>query len=113
MSRKSIGLKFEEEDVEAWDAWAEAHGFTRTSAIETAMEHLMAGPVPVVPPRRAGGVARGSRRAFICEHEVKGVRDCNRRIFLTPDEPDRVPDCPEHGAMVRQENRPYLGQATT
>ena len=46
-----------------------------------------------------------SRRAFVCLHETKGVRDCNRRVFLMADEPDRVPECTEHGPMVSQPNR--------
>ena len=114
MARRQVGLKFDELDLERWDAWAVVHGFTRTTLVETAVELLLAGPVPVAPVRvPAGRSGGGRRRAFICGHEVKGVRDCNRRVFLTPDEPDRVPDCPEHGPMVVQGNRPYLGQATT
>lgn len=58
-------------------------------------------------------VVLGRRRAFVCGHVSKdGVRDCNRRVFLTVDEPDRVPDCPEHGRMVVQGNRPYRGVGT-
>jgi len=119
VARKQVGLKFEESDLERWDAFAGVQGLTRTTLVETAVERLisaMSGQAPVEGVLGAGrshGASPGRRRAYICLHEVKGVRDCVRRVFLTPDEPDRVPDCPEHGAMVRQENRSYLGQATT
>jgi hypothetical protein len=68
MPRKSIGLKFEEDDLARWDAWAEVRGLTRTGLLETAVEHLIGfeaalaqmanGEVPVFPPKplsRAGG----------------------------------------------------------
>lgn len=57
-----------------------------------------------VEPRE---VRRGRRRAFVCRRP-----DCCRRVFLTPGELDRVPDCGEHGLMARQANRPYMGLAT-
>jgi hypothetical protein len=50
------------------------------------------------------------RRAFICKHTTKGVSDCNLRVFLAPGEPHHVPNCPEHGPMAVQANRPYTGQ---
>lgn len=43
--RKQIGLKFEESDIERWDAWAEAHELTRTQAIEAGMAALLEGRV--------------------------------------------------------------------
>lgn len=52
------------------------------------------------------------RRAWICPHETNKVRDCNARTFLMPDEPERVPQCSKHGAMVKQPNHPYKGKAT-
>lgn len=45
------------------------------------------------------------RRAYICE-----AKDCTppQRIFLTPDERDYVPKCPDgHGPMKRQVNVVY------
>lgn len=113
--RKPIGLKFEEDDVQRWDEWAVAHGFTRTSLIETAVEALIeAGTVaatrvatPKAEPTTAA--ARPLRRAYLCLHQDKNMPPCNRRIFLTPDEPDHTPDCPQHGPMTHQANRPYSG----
>lgn len=144
--RRSIGLKFEADDVDRWDAWAITQGLTRTSLIETAVEHLIgfedalqamaAGetdiqikppgktPLPADPAAvgdaivardehlQQHGIQPPGRRAFICTHQTKGVRDCTRRTFLLPDEPDHIPDCPTHGAMSRQPNRAYLGNAT-
>jgi transcriptional regulator with XRE-family HTH domain len=66
-------------------------------------------PTPDVPVLATPAQIQSRRRAFICAHATKGQRDCNRRVFLTPDEPDRVPDCPEHGVMVLQPNRHYRG----
>lgn len=143
MPRKPIGLKFEEDDVARWDAWAIEQGLTRTRLIETAVEHLIAfedalqamaagdmvmqipsarTPLPVgvgaqgraVGARNAALQARGlpvlhQRRAYICLHQDNNKPPCNRRLFLTPDEPDRTPDCPEHGPMTHQANRPYKG----
>jgi hypothetical protein len=45
------------------------------------------------------------RRAFVCGH-----KDCNppRRIFVGADDP--APKCPEHGKMVLQPNKPYMGR---
>jgi hypothetical protein len=106
---KQIGLKFDSEDVDRWDAWAAEHGFSRTTMIEAAMERLMESPVAVAPPPKAAPT-HGSRRrrAYVCANE-KCVPP--RRIFLAQDQPERVPDCPEgHGPMVRQGNRDYLGQ---
>ena len=112
--RKQVGLKFDEGDLARWDEWALAHGLTRTTLIETAVETLLSSDVPMldVVERSPVPVVESKRRAFICPHETKGVRDCNRRTFLLSDEPDRVPDCQEHGAMVSQPNRQYLGQST-
>lgn len=53
------------------------------------------------------------RRAYICEHkDHSGPGNVPWRTFLTPDEPDRVPNCPDgHGAMRRQTNLPYNRKA--
>lgn len=51
---------------------------------------------------------RGStmRRAFVCPQ-----KGCFRRVFLLDDEPmDHIPSC--HGPMVREPNKPYMGQST-
>jgi len=48
----------------------------------------------------------GIRRAFVCQ-------TCRRRYFLGVEVPAAtIPDCPEHGPMVRQANMPYMGQDT-
>ena len=54
----------------------------------------------------------GVRRAFVCIHATKGVEDCRRRVFLQNEPASFIPDCPEHGPMVRQANHPYFGQST-
>lgn len=47
---------------------------------------------------------RAGRRAYRCAK-------CNYRRFLHPNDPAKVVECPQHGPMPRQENRPYRGQA--
>jgi len=47
----------------------------------------------------------GIRRAFIC-------LTCHRRVFLSDEPAVFVPECAEHGRMVRQANMPYQGQST-
>lgn len=47
----------------------------------------------------------GVRRAFIC-------LTCHRRVFLSDEPAMFVPECAEHGRMVRQANMPYQGQST-
>ncbi len=56
----------------------------------------------------------GVRRVFVCLHQDKSAKwPCNYRISLEPEIPGHtVPRCPEHGAMVRQANRPYRGEST-
>lgn len=54
-------------------------------------------------PEPAPAPPRSERRAFIC-------MTCRSRVFLSDGEPYRVPDCPQHGPMIRQLNRPYRGQ---
>ncbi len=115
---KQIGLKFETSDVERWDEWAGEHGYTRTTMIETAMERLMTATGEAPPPKGEESQAQeksapprprpGIRRAYVCKKE-----ECNRRTFVPKEMPaDFIPDCPEHGCMERQENKPYFGQST-
>lgn len=40
MARKQVGLKFEEEDLVRWDAWAEERKLTRTELFELALGRL-------------------------------------------------------------------------
>lgn len=55
----------------------------------------------------------GIRRVFVCIHETRGVEDCRMRVFCKPEQPvSFVPQCPEHGPMVRQANHPYRGEST-
>ncbi len=125
MGRKQVGLKFDEEDLARWDVFAEAQGWSRTTLFETAVERLIGAggeqaPAPKVAESQAPTGERkhlarpGVRRAFICTHRAKPEAEaCNRRVFLPAEAPAAtVPDCPEHGPMVRQANRPYLGQST-
>ena len=49
------------------------------------------------------------RRCFICRNADAKV-PCRIRVFLNPSDPEGyVPDCPEHGRMVRDPNRLYRG----
>jgi hypothetical protein len=48
-------------------------------------------------------VPRAGRRAYVC-----GMCVPPNRVFLVPGDPEPV--CRHHGAMLRQENRPYFGQ---
>ncbi len=50
MARKQFGLKFDEEDVARWDAWAESQGLTRTTFLETAAERLISQGTEQAPP---------------------------------------------------------------
>lgn len=45
------------------------------------------------------------RRAFVCESV-----NCKppRRTFLLPGEPDRIPECENHGKMKPQPNVPHV-----
>ncbi len=121
--RKQVGLKFEVEDLARWDVFAEAQGWSRTTLFETAVERLIGGVAEAPPAKAAESQAPssdrqhfakpGGRRAYICQHtDRNGVLDCNRRIFLPGGAEVEVPECPEHGRMVAQPNRPYMGQAT-
>lgn len=49
---------------------------------------------------------KAGRTAYIC----RGRKDepCNARRFVAAGDP--VPECPSHGKMARQSNRPYKGQ---
>ncbi len=78
-------------------------------------------PPPQTPPESQTPVGKpqhlarpGIRRVFICTHNDKqGEMDCKRRVFLEPSVlASFVPNCPEHGPMKRQANRPYFGQST-
>ena len=119
MAKKQVGLKFEEEDLARWDVWAESQGLTRTTLIETAVERLISAagdqapaekPQPESQAKPKHRARPGIRRAWICSNE-KCVPP--RRIFLSKDDPpDMVPECPEHGPMMHQPNRPYFGQST-
>jgi hypothetical protein len=49
------------------------------------------------------------RRCFICRNAGAKL-PCTVRVFLNPsDTEDYIPDCPEHGRMVRDPNRLYRG----
>lgn len=131
MARKQYGLKFEEANMDRFDAIASKHGVTRTAYLETAallLSDELDRDRAELAPARDGASARilfpalvtetkvpvlasGERRAYICKH-----KDCQLpvplRIFLRPGEPE-PPDCPSgHGPMERQPNRPYFGQST-
>lgn len=47
--RKQIGIKFEDEDLARWDLWAESHGLTRTTLIETAVERFISASQEQLP----------------------------------------------------------------
>ena len=52
--------------------------------------------------------AKPGRLAFICEHKDHDGVNAPLRIFVTPTA--AVPECPKHGKMTLQANRPYRGQ---
>lgn len=133
MARKQVGLKFEEEDLARWDQFAESQGLTRTTLVETAVERLIdvaqkqapgketrspvltadseptRGRGPVIEPQQSQAKP-GVRRAWICANDK--CQPPYRRFLTAEDPQDFVPACPEHGRMVQQENKPYMGQTT-
>jgi hypothetical protein len=64
--------------------------------------------IKAAPPARTHEPQAG-RRAFLCDHrDQAGNLDCALRRFMGPGV--AVPECPQHGKMQIQQNRPYLGQ---
>ena len=52
---------------------------------------------------------RSGRRAFLCGHtDQAGKPDCGLRRFVAAHAP--TPECPQHGKMQIQANRPYKDQ---
>lgn len=108
--RKQVGLKFEEESLVRWDAWAAEHKLSRTEMFELAVERLVGDrPVENVPesqPEPRHEVSQKVRRIFVCQK-------CRSRTSVEREKPaGYIPECPEHGPMVRQMNVPYLGKST-
>lgn len=49
MARSQVGVKFDTDELAAWDKFAEAHGMSRTTFLETAARRVVAGDIPIAP----------------------------------------------------------------